>query len=251
MQSLTCWEGCEPELRAKRSVGLQKSCWEASDGSRPAVSSAIALQLGGLKAFTGSGGHHDHNLSTEGGLIPPIASHLRPLERSELNEARLTWNALRPLGDDRQVTECWSTRSNACRAQGPKTNFSLKDRKKKRERGKVQTSVVLGLWAPLIVKDSPDVRSLSVAMKTFFVGPTAEAEKLTRGRRSVVPAPLGLSLGLSVIISLRVDGGHRRRTLRSSVGLTEIQPQDVEMSNVFNIRSRLIMRLIIVPTHTG
>ena len=37
-----------------------------------------------------------------------------------------TWKAWRPLGDERQVTERWSTRSKACKAQGPKTNFSLR-----------------------------------------------------------------------------------------------------------------------------
>lgn len=34
---------------------------------------------------------------------------------------------MRPLGDDTQVTERWSTRSRACSAHEPKTNFSLKD----------------------------------------------------------------------------------------------------------------------------
>lgn len=41
-------------------------------------------------------------------------------------EAGQTWKTLRPLGDDRQVTERWSTRSKAWRAQGPKINFNLK-----------------------------------------------------------------------------------------------------------------------------
>ncbi len=49
----------------------------------------------------------------------------------KLTEAWLTWNALRPLGDDRQVTERWSTKSKACSAQGPKTNFNLKDMRDK------------------------------------------------------------------------------------------------------------------------
>lgn len=44
---------------------------------------------------------------------------------------RETWKALRPLGAVKQVTECWSTKSKACNAQDPKTNFSLWDKKKK------------------------------------------------------------------------------------------------------------------------
>lgn len=45
-----------------------------------------------------------------------------------------TWKALRPLGAVKQVTECWSTKSKACNAQDPKTNFSLWDKKKKKKK---------------------------------------------------------------------------------------------------------------------
>lgn len=40
---------------------------------------------------------------------------------------------MRPLGEERQVTERWSTKSKACSAQGPKTNFNLKDKETKEE----------------------------------------------------------------------------------------------------------------------
>lgn len=39
-----------------------------------------------------------------------------------------TWKTLRPLGEDRQVTDRWSTRSKACRAHGPNTNLRLENR---------------------------------------------------------------------------------------------------------------------------
>lgn len=39
-----------------------------------------------------------------------------------------TWKVLRPLGEQRQMTERWSTKSNACSAHGPKTNFNLEDK---------------------------------------------------------------------------------------------------------------------------
>lgn len=39
-----------------------------------------------------------------------------------------TWKALRPLGEQRQMTERWSTKSKACSAHGPKTNFNLEDK---------------------------------------------------------------------------------------------------------------------------
>lgn len=50
-----------------------------------------------------------------------------------------------------------------------------------------------------------------------------EDVQLTCGWRSFFPVPLGLGLSLSVIISLRVDGGHWRGTFPSSVGLTQVR----------------------------
>lgn len=52
-------------------------------------------------------------------------------EHGEL--ARHTWKTLRPLGDDRRVTDRWSTRSKACSAHGPKTNFRLEKQGNKHE----------------------------------------------------------------------------------------------------------------------
>lgn len=48
------------------------------------------------------------------------------------------------------------------------------------------------------------------------------AGQLTSRWGPVFPVPLGLGLSLSVIVSLRVDGGHRRGTLPARVGLTQV-----------------------------
>lgn len=50
---------------------------------------------------------------------------------------------------------------------------------------------------------------------------TVETGQCTCGRGSVIPAPLGL--GLSVIVSLRVDGGHWWGALPSTVDLTQVR----------------------------
>lgn len=62
------------------------------------------------------------------------------------------------------------------------------------------------------------------SMKTHLteISCCQSSSKNTCGWRPVVPTPLGLGLSLSVIISLRVDRGHRGGAFPSTVGLTRI-----------------------------
>lgn len=82
-------------------------------------------------------------------------------EHGEL--ARHTWKTLRPLGDVRRVTDRWSTRSKACSAHGPKTNFRLEKQGNKHENNVVVCSVNKDLKC-VLVKVFNEISSWNVSV---------------------------------------------------------------------------------------
>lgn len=89
--------------------------------SNSAILKTISRVWGLLAAYSGKA---SMTVQHGGGGLRKTEKERTEREREGLS---LTRNTLLPLGEDTQVTERWSTRSKAWRAQDPNTHRSLKD----------------------------------------------------------------------------------------------------------------------------